>query len=105
MPVLRGAVETLARGRPILLVEAEGRQRAGAVSELSDFMLGRGLDGWFALNGGMESVATFDPATHPLAQAGEAGYVNDFELVPTEHSGEADWVVGAHGGGVLGGGS
>lgn len=82
LDVIRGAAETLARWRPLLLVEIEQRHHAGPISEVFSLLETMGYSGEFLLPGrGLRPVAEFRPGEHQRydPQSGPHGtYVNNF---------------------------
>ena len=92
LAVLRGAVHTLERNRPALLVEAEERHHPNAVAAITELLAGLGYAGYFDLGDGRLPIEEFDAAQHqnPANIGGrEEGwaasgvYVNNFVFVPT----------------------
>lgn len=89
--VLDGAVNTLRRSRPVLLIETENRHHAGAVEAIRDRLAGLGYTGLFLQDGVMRSMSVFDAATHQSADAVEElvrtgetlrPYYNNFIFLP-----------------------
>ncbi len=64
LAVLRGAVDTLTRNRPAVLVEAEERHHPNAVAEITEFLSGLGYAGYFDLGDARRPVEEFDAAQH-----------------------------------------
>lgn len=60
--VVAGAVETLRRDRPALLIEAEERHRKGALAGLRAMLEPLGYEGFYLLDGGLHPLGAFDPA-------------------------------------------
>lgn len=90
LAVLQGARQLLARQRPVVLVEAELRHRAGAPQDVFGYLAEQGYTGFF-LNGGTAlPVAGFSPALQDMALLTgyrlreQARYVNNFIFVPDE---------------------
>ena len=93
LAVLHGAADTLARNRPVVLVEAEERHHPNAVAEITELLTGLGYAGYFYLGDARRPVAEFDPDQHqnPANMGGrEDGwaahgvYVNNFVFVPED---------------------
>ncbi|WP_118915601.1 FkbM family methyltransferase [Mycobacterium shigaense] len=91
LAVLHGAVDTIARNRPAILVEAEERHHPGAVGELARLLAELGYAGYFDLDDERRPIAEFDPAQHQdPANAGRREddwvargvYVNNFAFFP-----------------------
>jgi FkbM family methyltransferase len=81
LAVLRGAVRTLGRDRPVLLLECEGRlQGAGSVEEVFQLLGELGYDAWFFREGRARPIREFDPARQPAPRS--PGYVNNFLFRP-----------------------
>lgn len=87
LAVLQGGRNTLAKHRPILLLECEARHRAdGNVRTVFQFLESLGYAGTFFCRGHREPLADFDPAVHqrldPHSDELPRGYVNNFAFVP-----------------------
>jgi FkbM family methyltransferase len=95
MSVLAGAVTTIRRDRPTLLVEAEDEYRPGATADLFRWTAEQGYRGWFFQKGRALPVEEFRLSEHQGCKAISAGdifrrqdlnYINNFLFVPTEAS-------------------
>lgn len=64
LSVLRGAEQTIRRGKPILLMELEDRHHPHAVEEANRFLSALGYRGYFLTGEGMRSMAEFDVEIH-----------------------------------------
>jgi FkbM family methyltransferase len=87
LAVLHGGREVLAKYKPTLLVECEGRHRPeGDVRPVFDFLRSLGYVGMFFQNGIRRTLAEFDPAIHQRTCAESdrlpRGYVNNFAFIP-----------------------
>jgi FkbM family methyltransferase len=85
--VLAGARDTIAKSRPVALVEAEERHSAGSVAGVTRFFEEFDYRGYFLLEGKLRPIAEFDAATHQdgshLPNGKRAGiYINNFLFVP-----------------------
>ena len=85
--VLAGAHGTIAKFRPLALVEAEERHSAGSVAGVAGFFADLGYCGYFLLEGRLRPIAEFDAAEHQdgshLPNGKRAGlYINNFLFVP-----------------------
>lgn len=86
LSVLRGALGTIERDHPTILVEAEERHRPGAVASVQDLLSSLGYRGFFLFRDRLESIEIFDCQIHQdvtvlgLASANLA-YVNNFIFV------------------------
>ncbi len=90
LKVLRGASRLLAAHRPTLLVEAEERHHAGAVSALRGLLEPLGYEGFFCCKGAVQPISAFDPGQHQppgaltaqgtRVRAGQV-YVNNFVFI------------------------
>ena len=91
--VLKGAIETLQRSRPNLIVECEDRHRIGATSQLFRMMEGLGYRGFFFRERSCYSTSAFVvardqgsvklfPGQHLIRQ--KYTYVNNFIFVAQE---------------------
>lgn len=91
LAVLRGAVDTLRRNRPAVVVEAEERHHPNAVAAIAELLTGLGYAGYFDIDGVRRAVDEFDPAEHQNpANIGDRQddwqthgvYVNNFVFLP-----------------------
>jgi FkbM family methyltransferase len=91
LAVLRGAVDTLRRNRPSVVVEAEERHHPNAVGAITELLAGLGYAGYFDIDGVRHAVDEFDPAEHQNpANIGDRQddwqahgvYVNNFVFLP-----------------------
>jgi FkbM family methyltransferase len=87
--VLAGGFATLARDRPVLLVEIEERHAPGATTEVPRMLADLGYEGSFLLDGHLEPLAAFRPEIHQrLEHAKPPGgprrglYINNFVFTP-----------------------
>ncbi len=81
LAVLRGAVRTLARDRPVLLLECEARLRAaGGVGEVSALLAELGYEAWFFQGRRARPLREFEPELQPAPRT--PGYVNNFLFRP-----------------------
>lgn len=87
LSVLRGAVETINRSRPNLLVEVEESRVPGSFQAVSDFLVSLDYRGFWFDGSEMRSIESFQPA---VQQAGRpkfrekrlSGYINNFIWLP-----------------------
>lgn len=85
LEVLRGAASTIARSRPVLLVEVERRHRMTPMDEVFAYVMGLGYRVSFLLpNTGWSPLAEFDASSHQrLSELANGGlYVNNFLCEP-----------------------
>ncbi|WP_156297862.1 FkbM family methyltransferase [Mycobacterium paragordonae] len=91
LAVLRGAVNTLRRNRPTIVVEAEERHHANAVADITALLSGLGFRGHFWLDDQRRPIEEFDAATHQNPDnisgaeddwAPRGVYVNNFVFEP-----------------------
>jgi len=96
LAVLRGAVDTLQRNRPTIVVEAEERHHANAVADITALLTGLGYRGYFLLDDHRRPIEEFDAAQHQNpANIGGAEddwaprgvYVNNFVFEISEPAG------------------
>lgn len=87
-PVLRGALDTLSRCRPTVLVGAEERHRPGGRAEIAAMLGDLGYGGWFVHDGALRPLSEFEPALHqdagrakPVGAAHGRDYVSNFLFV------------------------
>ena len=87
LSVLKGAVETINRSRPNLLVEVEESRVPGCFQAVSDFLVSLEYRGFWFDGDEMRSIESFQPA---VQQAGRPkfrekrlpGYINNFIWLP-----------------------
>ena len=90
--VLRGAVETLRRCRPVLSIEIEERHRPGSTWAVPAFLDALGYDGFWEHWGDWRPIAGFDRATMQVASpdpsvfAASDPYVFVFYFLPREQT-------------------
>jgi FkbM family methyltransferase len=93
LDVMRGARQTIATWRPLLLVELEQRHHSEPLTSAFDQFTALGYAGVFVEpRGGMRPLSEFELAIHqPLANADVPGatYVNNFIFMPHERSNAA----------------
>lgn len=85
LEVLRGAVDTLRREQPLLLVEIEQRHLRFPMAEVFDFIQALGYAGWFLAAGRLRPLAEFAYESHQqpfLADVNNPAYVNNFFFLP-----------------------
>ncbi|HEY2661260.1 MAG TPA: FkbM family methyltransferase [Caulobacteraceae bacterium] len=86
--VLRGALETLARERPVLLIEIEERHNPGGLNRIRALLAA--YQGYFFLNGQRRPLSEFQTSTHQRPEDLETAYderrrspyVNNFLFTP-----------------------
>ncbi len=84
LEVIRGARETIARSRPIIVVEIEERHRAGSTYDVPAFLAGMGYRGFFFFEGRFVDFDRFERATMqaPMVWGFHLDpYVNNFVFV------------------------
>ncbi len=80
--VLYGALQTIRRSKPILLIECEERHNPGATSRLPALLASEGYSGFFYPPGrGRTSLSEFDPAVHQPAGLNFEGDLNEIRKV------------------------
>lgn len=85
LEVLKGAVETLRREQPLLLVEIEQRHLGFPMTEVFAFIQALGYAGWFLADGRLRPLAEFSYESHQqtfLADVNNPAYVNNFFFLP-----------------------
>jgi len=93
--VIRGALGTIEKWKPALLVEIEERHNAGAIRRVNDLLSSFGYRCMFLDAGTLRSIADFDPAvdqnvTH-IGERGKTGrYINNFIFLPPTFAGLAE---------------
>jgi FkbM family methyltransferase len=98
LAVLNGAVVTIERNRPALLIELEERHRKNAVADTASLLKSLRYDGYFLLEGRVCSIGEFDrdlhqnPANISSWKEGwkrRGTYANSFVFLPIELMGAA----------------
>jgi FkbM family methyltransferase len=91
LSVLEGAGETLKKSQPSILLEAEERNRPGAVASVREFLEPLGYHGYMLEEGTLVSIDRFDPDIHQNSRADQRGrnkgtrervYINNFIFLP-----------------------
>lgn len=80
--VLSGARETIARERPVILVEMEEGHTGRPIEESHAFMAQFDMDGYFLRDGCLLPLADFDPENDHRRKVRQPGYVNNFIFKP-----------------------
>ena len=95
LSVLRGAFGLIEKCRPVFLVEAENRHRAGATATLFQYFRDANYQGYFLRDHEVSGIDTFDPNRDQnqgalLNDGGRANgryYINNFFFFPAERDG------------------
>jgi hypothetical protein len=89
--VLRGAVGTLEKHRPAVIVEVEDFRMPGCFDGIRDLMRDLRYDGFYICHGKIESLAGFDVSRHQSPESRQAygekrkpDFVNNFLFQPRE---------------------
>lgn len=91
LAVLRGAVDTLTRNRPTIVLEAEERHHPGTVSAICEYLTELGYAGYFNLDNARRPIEEFDASRYQNpANIGDRKdgwavrgvYVNNFLFLP-----------------------
>jgi FkbM family methyltransferase len=88
--VLEGAIETIIREKPILLVEIEQRHLNGSlITDIFGYVMSLGYKGSFLLNNAMQDISRFSYEEHQkpflsnIMKGAESGlYINNFIFTP-----------------------
>jgi FkbM family methyltransferase len=98
--VLSGALETIRRSRPALVIEAEERLQHQAVDKVRRILEPFDYTGCFVARGRVRPIAEFDPAIHQDIRLLVEGtrreyqdYINNFIFLPRERSGSLPAIV------------
>lgn len=67
--VLAGARRTIARFKPVVIIECEERHHVGCTARLAQFFAGEQYDGYFLFENKLTNFAEFDPARMQNLQA------------------------------------
>ena len=85
--VIEGAVETIRKTFPILIVEIEQRHISKPIDEVFNLILEIGYDGFFLKNGKLTSINEFSYSTHQepfLNCVNDEAYVNNFIFIRSD---------------------
>lgn len=82
--VLEGARETIARDRPVILVEMEGRFLDHSIEEAIRRVEDRGYRGLALLRGRLMDLSAFDGERNQRARTSRAEHVNNFIFLPNK---------------------
>ncbi len=95
--VLAGARRTIARFKPVVIIECEERHHVGGTARLARFFAGEQYDGYFLFENKLTNFAEFDPARMQnlqdlrCASGGRPrNYVNNFIFISSSSVGLAD---------------
>jgi FkbM family methyltransferase len=100
--VLRGALQTIRRCLPVILIEIEERHKPNAVRDVHKFFLDLEYEGYFLLDRSLMPIGCFDLARHQnVAHIGgwktnwrrSGVYVNNFFFVPAGASSRLEAAV------------
>jgi FkbM family methyltransferase len=80
--VLKGAINTIERERPNLLIEIEERHKPGATKKVPELLAALGYTGWFLIENRWQQLSAFDVQEHQRENA--VPYINNFVFVPAE---------------------
>lgn len=85
--MLKGAMSTIARSRPAILVEVEERHRAGGVAAIRALLEGAGYQGFYLDGKELKGLAAFDLARDQNLASIESSvkvgrYINNFLYLP-----------------------
>lgn len=80
--VLNGAINTIERERPNLLIEIEERHKPGATKKVPEMLSDLGYAGWFLVGNRWQPMSAFDVLEHQRRNA--SPYINNFVFVPNE---------------------
>jgi FkbM family methyltransferase len=80
--VIRGASQTIAAHRPVLIVEIEERHKPGGLGEVQQLLAEQGYRAWFLDAGRLRPIADFVPAQHQYLARGDLPYNHNFMFLP-----------------------
>jgi FkbM family methyltransferase len=86
--VLRGAIDTIKRCRPVILLEVYPLKYEGSLAEEFAFVIAQDYATWFSFKGDWHPLASLDPKVHTLeANFGRANAFigNNLLMYPQEH--------------------
>jgi hypothetical protein len=85
LAVIEGAVDTILRCKPHLIIEIEQRHISKPIDEIFDFILQQGYDGFFLSNGSLNPLSKFSHSVNQepyLDEVSQKLYVNNFIFKP-----------------------
>jgi FkbM family methyltransferase len=80
--VVRGALDTIRREKPVLMIEIEEWHRKRPIEECLQEMDVLNAEAFFILGGTLRPIADFDPDAHHRGRRGKPGYVQNFVFKP-----------------------
>lgn len=86
LAVIEGAVGTISRCKPYLIIEIEQRHISKPIDDIFDFILQQGYDGFFLSNGSLKTLSKFSYSVNQepfLDEVIQENYVNNFIFKPT----------------------
>jgi len=85
LAVLKGALSTIERNHPALLIEIEERHRPGGLAAVRDLLEPHGYRGSFLDGKSLIPISQLPPESQDPARAGSIGYINNFLFLRPEH--------------------
>lgn len=85
LAVLKGALNTIERCHPALLIEIEERHRPGGLAAVRDLLEPRGYRGSFLEGASLLPISQLPAESQDPAKAGSIGYINNFLFLRPEH--------------------
>jgi FkbM family methyltransferase len=80
--VIRGASQTIAAHRPVLIVEIEERHKPGGLGDVQQLPAEQGYHAWFLYSGRLRPIADFVPAQHQDLARSDQPYIHNFMFLP-----------------------
>jgi FkbM family methyltransferase len=80
--VIRGASQTIAAHRPVLLVEIEERHKPGGLGDVQQLPAEQGYHAWFLYSGRLRPIADFVAAQHQDLARTDQPYIHNFMFLP-----------------------
>ena len=85
LAVLKGALNTIERCHPALLIEIEERHRPGGLAAVRDLLEAHGYQGSFLDGASLIPISQLAAESQNPAKAGSIGYINNFLFLRPEH--------------------
>ena len=90
LTVLQGALQTLEKYKPTILIEAEERHKLKTVENITTFLSELGYNGFFLFNNKLHSIEEFEKCTHQSLTKSNSNvrkeqYINNFVFLTSKN--------------------
>lgn len=99
LSVLEGAINTIRRDKPSLIIESEERHRKGAVDEMVSLLEPLGYESYFIKNGKIKNIDKFDAYEDQVSMINgkyihnKTEYINNFIFIAEKYSKDIDLCI------------